>query len=148
MRFTRLSGDVFDNGIATLVIDLTSIDSGIEVRDGRMQNLLFETGIFSAATVRLPVDIPALSAIAVGQFTTLAITAELDLHGVTNDITTDIKISRLSASKIMVQNVAPILVVADDYNLEGGIEELRSVANLSSIGKVVPVDFTLIYNAL
>ncbi len=148
MRFTRLSGAVSDSGSATLVIDLASVASGIAVRDGRMRNSLFETSIFNAAVVTLPVDMNALSAIAVGQSSTINVVAELNLHGVTNDITTNLKISRLTASTIMVQNVAPIIVLADDYDLESGVETLRTLANLSSIGKAVPVDFTLFYNAL
>ncbi|WP_394201429.1 cellulose binding domain-containing protein [Marinagarivorans algicola] len=148
MRFTRLSGAISESGSATLVIDLASVVSGITVRDERMKNSLFETSIFSTAVVTLPVDMNALSSIPVGQSLMMNVVAELSLHGVTNDITTNLKVSRLTASTIMVKNVAPIIVLADDYDLESGVETLKALANLSSIGKAVPVDFTLFYNAL
>lgn len=148
MSFSRLSGAVTAEGVASLTIDLTSIQSGIDIRNTRMQNLLFQTDTFSDAKVTLPIDLDDLSQLAVGNIQEFTITAELDLHGVTQNITTSLKISRLTDSKIMVKNTAPILIVADDYSLDSGVEALRSVANLSSIGKVVPVDFTLFYNAL
>ena len=147
MTFTELSGGISQDGIATLNIALGSVESGIDVRSERMRNFLFETSIFPSATVTLTLDMVALQALAVGETTTLAIVASLDLHGVTNDIATSLKVSRLSVGQIMVQNVAPLLVVADDYDLEDGIEELRTIANLNSIGKVVPVDFTLFFSA-
>lgn len=148
MTFKRLSGAVSQNGVATLVVELASIDSGIGIRDERMQNLLFETASFPLATVTVPIDMATINAIAVGQSSISTITADLSLHGITNTITTDLKVSRLSNNRIIVQNVAPLLIVADNYNLERGVEELKIVANLDSIGKVVPVDFMLFYDAL
>ena len=147
MTFTELSGGISSDGIATLNIALASVESGIDIRSERMRNFLFETSLFPSATVTLPVDTVELSSLAVGESVVLNIIASLNLHGVTNDITTNLKVSRLSTGQIMVQNVAPILVVADAYDLEGGIEELRTIANLNSIGKVVPVDFTLFFSA-
>ena len=147
MTFTELSGGISDEGIATLNIALGSVESGIDVRSERMRNFLFETSIFPSATVTLPVDSVVLEGLAVGETTTLDVIASLNLHGVTNDVTTNLKVSRLSVGQIMVQNVAPILVLADAYDLEDGIEELRTLANLNSIGKVVPVDFTLFFSA-
>ncbi len=148
MSFTQLSGEIDDNGNATLSIALGSIQSGVDIRNQRMQNILFETASFPIASIELSIDLDAINAISVGSTTTIAVSAALDLHGVEADVNADLIVSRLSASRIMVQNAAPILIIADDFNLDGGVEQLQTVANLNSIGKVVPVDFTLFYNTL
>ena len=148
MHFTQLSGEIGSNGTATMVITLGSIQSGVDIRNQRMQNILFETATFPLASVELPIDLGVINAIAIGGSTTLSVIAVLDLHGVEANIDADLIVSRLSDSRIMVQNAAPILIVADDFNLDGGVAQLQTVANLNSIGKVVPVDFTLFYNAL
>lgn len=147
MTFTELAGGISQSGVATLGISLASIESGIDIRNERMRNFLFETSVFPEATVTLPVDMVALENLNVGENLRLAVTASLDLHGVIRDVSTELKVSRLSENLVLVQNVAPILIVADDYDLEAGVEELRSLASLNSIGKVVPVDFTLFFSA-
>ncbi len=45
--FTQLSGEVDSTGIATVTIQLASVDTLIEIRDERMREVLFQTDIFS-----------------------------------------------------------------------------------------------------
>ena len=53
-QFTGLDGSISGNGDATVKIDLTSVASGIDVRDVRMRFLLFETYKFPNATTAIP----------------------------------------------------------------------------------------------
>ena len=97
--------------------------------------------------VTLPVDLPSLSAQSTGTAVTESISATLNLHGVSAAIDTDVIITKLSETQIMVQNASPIVIHAEDYALVEGIEVLRGLANLPVISYSVPVNFTLIYNA-
>ncbi len=145
-EFTDISGAITADGQASLRLNLSSIESGIAVRNQRMRDFLFEVATYPDALVTLPVDLAGLMAQDVGSTVTQAITATLDLHGVAAAIDTEVTVTKLSATSVLVQNVAPILISAGDYNLDVGIDRLRNIANLRSIGYTVPVNFTLMYN--
>lgn len=145
-HFTALSGSISDSGDAKLSINLSSVETGIVVRNERVRDLLFEVGIFSEAIVSLPVNLDSLAAQAVGSAQTQSISASLSLHGVVAAIDTEVIITKLSDSKLMVQNGSPLLVSAGDYNLTSGIDALRNIANLDVISYAVPVNFTLLFN--
>lgn len=145
-HFTEISGDI-SSGIATLVINLNSVNSGIALRDQRLRDLLFETITFPAATVavNLPTGLPA--DMAVGAQMEQDITAELDLHGVKKTLTARLSIQKLSSSRVVVQTIAPVLLKTSDYALSDGVEALRGAVGIASISAAVPVDFTLVFDA-
>ena len=58
--FTELSGQITDDGAAKLVIDLTSVDTGIDIRDQRMQSMLFDVVSFPDARIETRLDLSAL----------------------------------------------------------------------------------------
>lgn len=144
--FRDLSGSISSNGQATLNINLGSVETGVATRNQRVRDLLFEVGTFSQATVTLPVDLARLSSQASGSAETQAVSATLDLHGVFSNIDTELVITRLSDTTIMVQNASPILIRAGDFNLTSGIDTLRNLANLDVISYTVPVNFTLLFS--
>ena len=145
--FTGLAGDISSAGVATLTIDLNSVNTGVALRDQRMKDLLFETATYPTATVTVTVPATVISSLAVGQSAATDISATLDLHGVTGTITTKVSVQKLSNSRILVQTLAPVLVKAGDYSLTNGVEALRAAVNIASISVAVPVDFALVFDA-
>lgn len=146
-NFTALSGSISSSGVATLVIDLTTVNTGVALRDQRMRDLLFETATYPTATVSVTLPSTLLSGLAIGQTAPTDITASLNLHGVTGTITTKVSVQRLSNSRIIVQSIAPILMKAGDYSLTTGVEALRAAVGIASISAAVPVDFALVFDA-
>lgn len=146
-NFTSISGAISATGVATLTIDLESVNTGIALRDERMRDLLFETVNFPTATVTLNLPSGLLANLAIGDTSEIQITASLNLHGVASPVATKVSVQRLSATRIIVQNLSPILVNAPDYALAAGVEALRAAVGIASISTAVPVDFTLIYDA-
>lgn len=144
--FTTLSGDINDAGVATLTINLDSIESNIAIRNERMRNLLFETATFPEAIVTLDVDTDALANQSVGSAVSQSVSASLDLHGFINTVTADLIVTKVSATELLVQNTSPILLKSGDYGLDIGIEALREIAGLNVIGYTVPINFTLLYS--
>src|SRR5688572_8053740 len=57
--FSGLSGGISDEGKASLVIDLETVDTAIEIRDQRMRDLVFQVADFPDATVSVDVDAEA-----------------------------------------------------------------------------------------
>lgn len=144
--FTGISGSISNSGVATLVIDLNSVDTGNTVRDGRMRGLLFDVINFPNATATLNLTANQLGDIPVGGSAVQNITANLNLHGVSGNINTKVSVQKLSAARIQVQSLSPIVVNAPDYSLANGVEELRKAVNIESISTAVPVNFVLFYN--
>ena len=145
--FTNLNGGINEAGEASLIIDLSSVETGVDLRNERIRTSLFEVDLFSNAVVSLPVDLSTLGSQTIGSVVTQSINAELDLHGVSAAVNTDVVITKLSDSQFMVQNANPILIDANDYDLVRGINVLRGLANLNEIGYTVPVNFTLLFEA-
>ena len=141
--FTKLSGQITDDGAAKLVIDLTSVDTGIDIRDQRMQSMLFDVVSFPDARIETRLDLPALEALTAP--TTLVIEAELSLAGQTTPVQGQVLVVPVDRSRVSITTVAPIIVRAPSLGLESGIEALREIAGLPSIGYSVPVTFSLIF---
>jgi polyisoprenoid-binding protein YceI len=145
--FGTLSGDINAAGVATLTIDLNTVNTGVALRDQRMRDLLFETVTYPTATVTVSVPAGVISGLAVGEASQNDITASLNLHGVSANITTRVSVQKLSSSRILVQSLAPVLTKADTYSLANGVEALRAAVNIASINASVPVDFALVFDA-
>ena len=145
--FAALNGAIGTNGVATVTIDLNSVNTGIVLRDQRIRDLLFETASYPTATITVTVPSTLLSSLAVGQVALTDVSATVDLHGLSVAVTTRVSVQRLSNSRILVQSIAPVLTRASDFNLTAGVETLRALVNLTSISAAVPVDFALVFNA-
>ena len=141
--FTELSGQITDDGAAKLVIDLTSVDTGIDIRDQRMQSMLFDVVSFPDARIETRLDLPALETLTAP--TTLVIEAELSLAGQTTPVQGQVLVVPMDRSRVSITTVAPIIVRAPSLGLESGIEALREIAGLPSIGYSVQVTFSLIF---
>jgi len=146
-NFTSISGDISASNVATLTIDLSTVNTGVALRDQRMRDLLFDVVNFPSATVTVAVPSTLISGLAVGQSATTDISASLNLHGVTGAITTKVSVQKLSANRVLVQSLSPILVKAGDYALTDGVEALRAAVGIASISVAVPVDFALVFDA-
>jgi len=143
--FNSLSGGISLDGEANLQIDLNSVDTGVDIRDGRMKEHLFAVDTYPVAQVSLSLDYDLVKAVPVGTTQGMDISATLNLYGTDVQLDTQVQVSRLSSSKLLVQNNQPILLDATDFGLEGGIETLKTLANLTSISYAVPVNFNLVF---
>jgi polyisoprenoid-binding protein YceI len=143
--FSGLSGSISDDGKASFVIDLATVNTAIEIRDQRMRDLVFQVAEFPSATVSVDVDAEALDNMSPGVSTTGSYTAQVALHGMTQELMADLQITKLEDDSVLVQIARPLLVAASSFGLQAGVDELQKVAALPSITPSVVVDFTLVY---
>jgi len=143
--FTKLAGTVDDNGKAELLIDLTSVNTNIEIRDDRMQNFLFETSTHPKAVLTAELDMEKVSQLAVGNLVVQPIVVQLDLHGNTQKIESNVVVTRLTEDRILVVNQSILAVKAAEYNLLKGLEVLRRLAGLPSISPIASVSFIFMF---
>ena len=142
-QFTRLTGGISNTGVARLGVDLASVDTGIEIRDQRMRELLFEVARFAKARVQTQVSLPEVLKLAPGQTLLMPLELQLAVHGGETTLGATVRVQRLSATRVLVSTVRPVVVNADALGLAEGIERLRIIAGLQTISPVVPVSLVL-----
>ncbi|MEY3220660.1 MAG: hypothetical protein RIT27_2017 [Pseudomonadota bacterium] len=145
-RFTMLEGQISNNGETNLKIYLNSVDTKIPIRDERMREFLFEISKFAQATFSTQLDLTLLKNLPIGERAIQIIGGKFELHGISKELKADVMLTRLSANKLMVSSFAPVLLNAEDFQLNAGIEKLRELAGLTNISSAVPVTFHLTFN--
>ncbi|MDF1766209.1 MAG: YceI family protein [Gammaproteobacteria bacterium] len=142
--FQRLEGGISAAGAASVSIDLTSVETGIAIRNERMQSMLFETGLYPSAQVSAQVDAASLAAMAVGETRAIDVELTLSLHGESSAMSAAVLVTRVTEG-LRVATLAPVIVSAESFSLTAGVESLREIAGLPSIGRSVPVTFSLLF---
>jgi outer membrane protein OmpA-like peptidoglycan-associated protein/polyisoprenoid-binding protein YceI len=123
-QFTGLDGAVHPNGDASVKIDLTSVLSGIDLRDVRMRFLLFETYKFANADISAKLDMTKLQQLQQTARVTYPLKFTLNLHGVTKEMEATVNVTRVSDKSISVVTAKPIIIMAESFNLTAGIAKL------------------------
>ncbi len=144
-KFTGLSGSVSADGEAELTIDLISVETGLDVRDQRMRELLFETASFPSAKVTAQVDPDEFVRLKVGETTLQIVDATVDLHGMQSPVMAELAVTRTAEDKVQVASASPIVLEASAFDLGDGVEKLRELAGLPSITEAVPVTFSVTF---
>lgn len=143
--FTGLDGSVHPNGDATVKIDLTSVVSGIDVRDVRMRFLLFETYKFPSATVTAKLDMGTFNALATTTRMPFSLKLTVDMHGVTRDLVVPVNVTRVSDNTVSVATATPIVVSADDFGFAAGIAKLSEAIGGTPIVTAASISFDLLF---
>ena len=141
--FTSLAGSIDNNGNAQLTINLSNVETNIGIRNERMNEHLFESKKYPVATFSTKINSEKLDELSVGDSTVVTLTGSLDLHGIQQDITTDVSVVKLSNKAIKVSTLKPVIVNAKAFNLEAGVTQLKLLAGLDKISFAVPVTFNL-----
>ena len=144
-RFDTLSGSVAADGTASLTIDLASVNTGVEIRDERMREVIFQVADNPAATVTARLDPARFAGLAVGQSVLRPLTAEVTVKGASAQVETEVLVTRVAEDRITVVPTAPVIVSTDMFGLTDELGELRALAELPSITPAVPVTFTLAF---
>ena len=142
--FDQLSGDINDDGSVQITIELASVNTLIDIRNERMQNMLFETNLFPQATISGEIDLDAVAEMDAGVSQAISVDFDLAIHGESSSYTADVLVTR-TESGVLASTVKPIIVMADTHGLVSGVEALREVAGLPSISRAVPVSFNVVF---
>jgi polyisoprenoid-binding protein YceI len=144
-HFNSLSGSL-ENGNAKVIINLSSVETNIPIRNDRMQSMLFEVSKYSSATITTKVDSSKLANLKNGERYQDNIDLTIDLHGISKKITSTVQVVKLTNSSVLVYSERPVVIKASDFGLAKGVEALRTVAKLPVISTAVPVTFSLVFN--
>ncbi|ATC93380.1 YceI family protein [Pseudoalteromonas tunicata] len=140
--FKKVSGEIEDDGLFEMDIDLTSVESLIPIRNDRMQEFLFQTKQFPS--LKLSADLKdVLAKTKKGQSAIFNIDATINLHGVSKAIKTEVLLTHRVTGELTVASLMPVIVNAADFGLSAGLDKLQELAGLPSIAQAVPVSFVL-----
>ena len=143
--FDQLSGSIDDRGNVEILVELASVNTLIDIRNERMQSMLFETNLFPRAMITGDVDLASFVEMSPGASITAQVEFELDIHGVSNSYNTELIVTRL-ANGVVASTSKPIIVTAASHGLVDGVEALREIAGLPSISRSVPVTFNVVFD--
>jgi len=142
--FKKLQGHIEGN-LVVLSVDLSSVDTGIEIRDERLKNLFFDIVKFPTATVSIDLKKSDLNPIKQGQRKILQLDAEITIQGVTQTVPVEVQVVTLAKNQRLVFSSQPIIIDLKSFDLLQGVNKLREIAKLKSINAAVPVTFTLLF---
>ncbi|MEM8696599.1 MAG: YceI family protein [Pseudomonadota bacterium] len=143
--FEELSGSVSPDGAASIEIDLASVNTGVDIRDERMRDILFVVTDHPTATVTAEIDPASFESLGVGGSTGTTIDGTLSLTGIDAPVRGDVTVTRVGPDRVLVVSDAPIIVEARRFELLDGLAQLQDIVELSSITPVVPVSFSLTF---
>lgn len=146
--FERIKGYIGSHGLATLTVELASVDTGIAIRDTRMKKMFFNLAKFPVARINMPVDNKQLADLEIGEMWPLSTGGELQLNGQQRTVLAELHIYRISDKRWLVTTAQPVIVDAEAFGLLKGVEALREIAGLDSIMSKVPVSFDLVFEKL
>ena len=143
--FESISGEVSASGEATINIDVTSVQTNIDIRNERMVKHVFDANS-PQATLKANIDMDEVNGLAVGASTVIDVEGVLSLSGVNLDIETEMFVVRASDNKVVVTTNDMIMIGTEDLGINAGIDKLMELAKLPGITRVAPVTLRFVFN--
>ncbi len=129
-RFANFNGVLDENGLATVLVELNSVDTEVDLRNVRMRFLFFETYRFPIATVSARVEESTLQTLQAKRRMKLPVEFELELHGVKQTLSVDTTLTQFADDQISITSSSPVTIAADQFDLMEGILKLQDAANV------------------
>lgn len=143
-RFDTLSGSVTEAGLVDVTIDLSSVETNIDIRNERMAEHVFN--LIPTARLTAQIDMDSVTDLPVGDMMTTEIEAVLSFIGNEVDLYTNMTIVRLSEDRVMALTDDMVFLETDLIGVDAGIDVLQELASLDHITRAVPVTLRLVFN--
>ncbi len=144
--FSRLSGSVGSDGTVNVDIDLSSVNTNIDIRNERMGAHVFNGA--STAGLSAQIDMAALEGLAPGESMTMEVDGDLSLMGQDVPVFLDMFILRVSYNQVMASTNTATYLSTEELGVDAGIDVLQGLASLDSITRVTPVTLRFMFNAM
>ena len=142
--FTNLSGHVSPDGKVEIEIDLSSVETNIDIRNERMIEYVFQKA--GTATLTAEFDMQEVSNLGVGESSIVEAEASLSLVGTSVEFDAEMFVARLSETSVMVSTNTMVFISTEDAGVNAGVDKLMELADLPGITRTVPVTARLIFN--
>lgn len=142
----QLSGGVGEDGTARIEIDLASVETYIDIRNERMKEHLFKVADYPVAALEAALDMAALEKLKSGATAESEFDVTVSANGEVVDYPVLATVTRVGDDRVMVVSREPVILYADEFGWDTGLNALREIAGLDSIQLAVPVNFTLVFD--
>ena len=140
--FERVSGSISESGQVSVSVDLSSVETGVGIRNERLQKMLFEVARFPRATIVAALTDSQITALKAGGAQTESVGVSISLHGKT--VNKDANLSVIATDgAVRVTTTQPIVITAQEFGLESGVAALQKIAGLNAISRSIPVTVDL-----
>ncbi len=143
--FDGLSGSVSANGAVLVEIELSTVDTLIDIRNERIMEHVFKGT--PVAILAATFDMDEIAGLPVGDTAVIDVEGTLTLVGTNVDVETEMFVARLSESRVLVTTSDMVMLSTAEAGLTAGIDKLMELADLPGITRVAPVTMRLIFNA-
>ncbi|WP_417320376.1 YceI family protein [Emcibacter sp.] len=145
-HFGAIDSRISDEGEISLTLDLASVETWVDIRNERIGEFLFQTGMYPVATLSGQIDLDQFEDLAVGENQLIETSLVLDLHGQRKNVECELLVTRLGENRVMIVPHELIFLDAEDFDLLSGLQKLQELAGLPSISTAVPLSFYLTYS--
>jgi polyisoprenoid-binding protein YceI len=146
MRFKSFKGGLSSKGQIELTIDLSSVDSGIAIRDERLQNMFWNVAAHPSVSFVGQLSAEDIKNIAAGKASNaVMVEGQLTMAGQAKPIKAALQVIP-AQHKLYVSTRQPIVINANDFGLNAGVEALRTIVGLNYLSTSAPVTFALELN--
>lgn len=140
-----VSGTVAADGTATIALDLTSVQTNIDIRNERIGEHVFKGEV--TATLTAAIDMDAMTALAVGEYMVTEVEGDINLLGAQTPVYLDMFIMRTAEDQVLATSNSMLFVPTADLGIDAGIDMLKQLADLPGITRTFPVTMRFIFNA-
>ena len=140
--FERVSGSISESGQVAVSVDLSSVETGIGIRNERLQKMLFEVASFPTASIDAALSNSQIAALRAGGARAESVSVNISLHGKTVSKTANVSVSS-SGGDVRVTTTQPIVITAQEFGLESGVAALQQIAGLNAISRSIPITVDL-----
>lgn len=141
--FDSIDGAIAADGKAMINIDLTSVNTMVDIRNQRMIKHVF--GDSAKAVLSTQLDMAAINELAVGDTTVLEVEGVLSFLGQNIDVDTNFFVAKLTDSKILASTESMVMMQTEELGVNAGIDKLMELAKLPSITRVSPISLRFVF---
>ncbi len=143
--FSGLKGTVDADGKADVTIDLTTLETNIDIRNERMLEHVFRGAGEAQLTAQLDMD--EVKGLGVGEMAVVDVEGALSLLGVSTELDLEMVVVRLAENKVMALSNDMVFVGTEELGVEAGIDKLMEIAKLPGITRTAPVTLRLVFTS-
>lgn len=143
-HFNKVSGTVSEAGELRIDIDLSSLETNVDIRNERMGKLIFQEGK-ATATITGELDMDEVKNLKPGDTSIMEVTGTLKFLGDENEFDAEMIVARLTEDRVLVANADFIMVSTEDLGINDGIDALMKLASLPGITRVTPVAVRMVF---
>ncbi|CCN81615.1 conserved hypothetical protein [Vibrio nigripulchritudo SFn27] len=142
-KFEVISGNINADGEFKIDIDLSSVDTGVKIRNQRVSDLFFKTDEYPKAMLTGTIDLAEVSALT--EPTIKEVKGKLEFYGSSKSVKMSLLVVN-TPQYIAVSTVSPVVVNAVSFGVPNtNLEELAKTVGGIPISPAVAVNAALVF---